>query len=388
MKFGKVFLCTLLVFVAALVGCGGGGGGGGGTTGSIAPTTKLSESTVAQELVAQQFAGNFNNLSTYNNSYNIKAKLSYSTRAYREEELGVGHGKIIYGQNDAFSMFGCMYRYSSGEQTLYFRDFSRNLTNNASLVDSIEIQTKNLVCQISDGSHVVNTTLNGNLTLSGFYTKNSYTLTTQNLIVAGTIDNTHSFSFSSNSNLSINKISFPYPTSGSYETGTFVFNGNAYNYQASYDGTNVATVNLSGAENLSMKINLATGVVSSPPSSNNSQSTSLSQSIIGSWQLKKENDGFGRLLDVMPNAQGKKNTVTFTSQSLTTVSYAMTTNSNINYYSTLETNLESITGSWSASGNQLTVVSQYGSYTYTVTISGNELTQVSPGGGLSIYEKI
>jgi heterodisulfide reductase subunit B len=137
-----------------------------------------------------------------------------------------------------------------------------------------------------------------------------------------------------------------------------------------------------------MKINLATGVVTSPPSSSSSENLPLSQNIIGTWQLKKETDSFGNLLDVKPNSQGKKNTVIFTNSSLTTVSYDMSTNSNINYYQTLDTNLETITGTWSASGNQLTVTSQYGTYTYTVTISGNELTQVSPGGGLSIYERI
>ncbi len=137
-----------------------------------------------------------------------------------------------------------------------------------------------------------------------------------------------------------------------------------------------------------MKVNLATGAVSSPPTSSNSDNLSLSQNIIGTWQLKKEKDGIGRLLEVTPNSQGKKNTVIFTNSTLTTASYEMSTNSNINYYKTLDTDVETITGTWTASGNQLTVSSQYGTYTYTVTISGNELTQVSPGGGLAIYERM
>jgi hypothetical protein len=388
MKFSKIFLCTLLVLVTALVGCGGGGGGTSVGTVPAPSTTRLSESTIAQELLAQQLAQNFTSLTTYNNNYNIRAKLQLNQRAAREEVLGVGYGRITYEQGDTVSLFGCTYNYSSGKQELYLRDFTGNPTNNENLVDSIEIQTKNLVCQINDGSHIINTTTNGIITLSGFYAKNSFTLSTQNLVVSGTIDRIYSFSFSTNSHLSVNQTSFPYPTSGSYESGSIVFNGNAYNFQANYDGTNVANVILSGAENLTMKINLATGVVTSPPSSSSSENLSLSQNIIGTWQLKKETDGFGNLLDVKPNSQGKKNTVIFTNSSLTTVSYDMSTNSNINYYQTLDTNLETITGTWSASGNQLTVTSQYGTYTYTVTISGNELTQVSPGGGLSIYERI
>ncbi|NCB39938.1 MAG: hypothetical protein EOM80_14325 [Erysipelotrichia bacterium] len=378
-----VFFCCI-GFGIMLISTGCGGGGGGTASGNPSSTATIAESAAAKEFIARQIAINYAELNTRSASGNMRAnpKRLNEPRAAQTIETGVGTGRITY-TNDVFSMFGVTYTYSSGYQNITLRDYLGNLTNNENIFDSIELDSQNMACSIADGSNVVNLVYNGKLILQGFYSKNSFTVKALNLTMAGNINNQDNIRWTMNGTVTVNQSSFPYPISGSSESGSIVFNGYTYNYSIAYNGTNQASVNLSGAENFTMLINLSTGAVVS-----SSQSEVTSYDILGKWKLVEE-DRDGIMLPVYVNSTGKISQITFSAnKTLYYENYSRTSNSNINYWITENVAPETIYGTYTIIGNQLTVTSGNNSLTHTITFSGNQLRQVNQWGEIYIWEKI
>lgn len=261
----KLIFVVFVISFLSVVGCGGGGGGGGGVpivgsdNSATTSTLKISESVVAQNFITRQIASPFLDLKN-RVSGNLKYSLK-STKILGSSETKAAFGKVLvgFGPDDVVNLFGVTYRYSGGYQEYSFRDVNGNLTETEEVVDSLEIDSIGLKCSMNDGVDFVEGTLNGKLILKGLFNLTSCNLVLQNLTFSGTLNKKDQIVMTSNSNVTIDQTSFPYPVNGSFESGTIIFNGHQYSYSVSYTGNKFATISLGGAEEVSVTIDLSTG---------------------------------------------------------------------------------------------------------------------------------
>ena len=261
-RLHQILIIFLLNLALLAVGCGGGGGGSGGAPAATnPPTTNISSSTTAKNFIARQIAGTYSSLATYSGAskrQNRRASIN-ELKASTVTKPGVGQTRVTYDKTETVNMWGVNYTYNSGYQDLITRDNSGNLTDIERLFDSLEISSVNMGCSINDGASIMNLVYNGKLIFSGFYNPTTLTVRVLNLNMSGNINGIDQISWTINGNVSVNESSYPYPVNGSGESGTLIFNGYTYNYTTTYNGSNIASVNFSGAETFSLKINLATG---------------------------------------------------------------------------------------------------------------------------------
>ncbi len=229
----------------------------------------LSESSAAQKYIARQLSGNYADIdSRVNGNHKFNRRAFVNLRKAEAVQTGLGTAQAIFGPSDVITLFGLTYTYTGGSQNYKFRDSSGNLTENEDLVDVIEIESVNLKYTISDGIDVISGAANGKLILEGFHLGTSYRIKQQNLTFSGLINGFDQITMTTNSNITINQKSFPFPVKGSSESGTVIFNGHQYSFSASYNGTNVATVQFHGKESITTGVNMATGVLVDAPEEN------------------------------------------------------------------------------------------------------------------------
>ncbi len=247
LKIGVKILLTALIGCPLLVGCGGGGGGGGGGAAALVTsntTASISQSEAATGFIAKQIAEPYANLNNY--SMPSSRRSLASIRSATLVQHGWGTARVSYDANDTVYLWGSKYTYNSGFQDFSARDIFGNLTSDENLIDSLEIASSNMGCEIIDSGNRLNLVYNGSLIISGLKNQTQLTIQAKNLNMSGTINNIDSINWTINGLVSINQQSYPYPTNGSGESGTIVFNGQTLSYAASYNGTNLATVRLSG----------------------------------------------------------------------------------------------------------------------------------------------
>lgn len=263
LKIGVKFFLGALVGCLFLIGCGGGGGGGGEGAASalIIPsaTKTISQSEAATGFIAKQIAEPYANLGNY--SMPINRRSPGSLRGATKFQQSQGKARINYDSKDTVYLWGIKYTYNSGYQEFIARDVFGNLTGNNNLIDSLEINSINMGCEILDSGNLLNITYNGTLTISGLQNYDQITIQAENLNMAGTINKIDLINWTVNGLVSINQKSYPYPTNGSNESGILIFNNTTYTYSTLYNGSSLATVKLYGNENLDLTINLATGAV-------------------------------------------------------------------------------------------------------------------------------
>ena len=262
-SFKNLVLVLVLIASSALLGCGGGGGGGGGggsPAATTTPTTTLSNSSTAKSFIAKAISNNYSTLNTQKQSYSIRTNpFPKILPEIKTESLGVGTAKLTYGPADSVTFLGVNYTYTGGNQIVQIKDTFGNLVDDTKTVNTLIITSNSLACTFYDSGVLTSEVINGKLAFSGFQSNTTFSVIAENLNIAGTINNTDSFSWTLNGNVSVDTATFPYPKKDQSETGSIVFNGAQYNYITTYDGTNVANCSISGAESINLKINMATG---------------------------------------------------------------------------------------------------------------------------------
>lgn len=384
--FVKTFVLLVLFATPLISGCGGGGGGGGGTPAAqIQSTTTVSDSTMTKNFIARQIASTYSTLDNYAGTANIKnRKSATSIKLSTVTEPGIGQVRVTYDTNETVSQWGVNYTYSSGYQDLIARDNAGQFSDNENLIDSIEINSVNMACSINDGQEIMNLVYNGKLSLQGLL-GSTITVSAQNLNMAGNINNIDQINWTINGRVSVNKSSYPYPTNGSSESGTLIFNGHTYNYTTSYNGSNLASVSFSGAENFIMTINLATGAV---VSSSDNTSQSKTSSLTGSWKIVEENRE-DVMLPVKANADGKVSLVHFYADNTFKMeNIESSSNSSINYWQTENAQPQITTGTWQLIGNNLQLKSGNQTAAQIIEFSGNRFTQTNQWLEKFIWQKI
>lgn len=378
----NVLLTVLLNASLFAIGCGGGGGGGG----SPAPaqsTTTISSSTTAKNFIARQIASNYASLDNYASAGKRKNLRTVSElKTATVTEPGTGHVKVTYDTPENVNAWGVNYTYYSGHQDLIARDNTGNPTDNENLIDSIEISCVNMGCRINDGISAMDLVYNGKLFFSGLYNATTLTVKAQNLNMAGSINNIDQISWTINGSVSVNQSSYPYPVNGSSESGTLVFNGHSYSYSTSYNGSNLASVNFTGAESFSLTINLATGAIVDSSSSGQT-------SIVGSWKLIEE-ELLGVMAPVKPNDSGNVSVTHFYSDNTFKIeTIERFTSASIDYWQSFNIPAKVTQGTWQLDGNKLTLQSGEQTSLHNVTFSGNSLfTQVNQYDEKFTWQKI
>ncbi|NLF98067.1 MAG: hypothetical protein GX569_15145 [Candidatus Riflebacteria bacterium] len=362
-------LITLLLNAALLAtGCGG---GGGGTPAPAQSTATISSSTTAKNFIARQIASTYSSLDSYAGAGKRKSLRAVSElKTATITEPGTGQVRVTYDTTETVNLWGVNYTYYAGYQDLIARDNDGNPTDNENIVDSIEISCVNMGCRINDGINSMDLVYNGKLFFSGLYNAITLTVNAQNLNMAGTINNTDQISWTINGNVSVNQSSYPYPVNGSSESGTMVFNGHTYNYSTSYNGSNRASVNFSGAETFSLTINLATGAVVD-------SSSSGQPSIIGSWKLVEE-ERIGVMAPVKPNDSGNVSVTHFYEDNTFKIeTIERFTTASIDYWQSFNIPAKITHGTWQLDGNQLTLKSGEQVTLHNVNFNNNFFTQVN-----------
>jgi len=376
-------LLTLSLNAALLAtGCGG-GGGGGGTPAPAQSTTTISSSTTAKNFIARQIASTYSSLDSYAGAGKRKSLRTVSElKAATVTEPGTGQIRVTYDTTETVSLWGVNYTYYAGYQDLTARDNAGNPTDNENLIDSIEISCVNMGCRVNDGISAMDLVYNGKLFFSGLYNATTLTVKAQNLNMAGSINNTDQISWTINGSVSVNQSSYPYPGNGSSESGTLVFNGHAYSYSTSYNGSNLASVNFSGAETFSLTINLATGAVVDSSSSGQT-------SIVGSWKLVEE-ELLGVMAPVKPNDSGNVSVTHFYSDNTFKIeTIERFTTASIDYWQSFNIPAKETQGTWQLDGNQLTLRSGEQVTLHNVTFNGNSFfTQVNQYNEKLSWQKI
>lgn len=386
LQFEAKFLLTLLIGCFFLVGCGGGGGGGGAAT-AIAPTAtsgSISQSDAATGFIAKQIAEPYANINNY--SMPMSRRSLAQVRSATLVNHGVGTARISFDTRDTVYLWGSRYTYYSGYQDYTAKDILGNLTMDENLIDSLEITSSNMGCEILDSGNLLNLVYNGSFIISGLKNKTQLTIQVKNLNVSGTINNTEQINWTINGLVSINQQSYPYPVSGSNESGTLVFNGKSYSYATSYNGTNLATVKLSGEESIEMSINLATGAVLKVDKVNatNNSGTSL----IGTWKLVEE-DRDGLMLPVRQNDAGKVSMIYFYENSTFRIeSIDRDSNSNINYWQTRNDMPAVLTGTYSFDGQNLKLMTTTDTSYHLIALHGERLIQTNQFSERFVWQKI
>jgi len=261
-NFKKLVLFLVLIVSSALLGCGGGGGGGGGGSPAAAttPTTTLSNSSTAKSFIAKAISNNYSSLNLQKQNYSIRTNpFPKVLPEIKTESLGVGTAKLTFGPADSVTFLGVNYTYTGGSQIVQIKDTFGNLVDDVNKVNTLIITSNSLACTFYDSGVLVSEVITGKLALSGFQSDTTFSVIAENLNITGTINNTDSFSWTLNGNVSVDAATFPYPKRDQSESGTIVFNGAQYNYITTYDGTNVALCSISGAESINLRINMATG---------------------------------------------------------------------------------------------------------------------------------
>jgi hypothetical protein len=392
-KTGKsIFLLMAIAFSVIITGCGGGGGGGSATLSPtsaipVASSNSITASEEAREFVAQFIASRYHDLNEYNSMANFRA--SKSIRAYSETILGVGQYSLNYGPDDLIHDFDTNYLYTSGQLLVSIKDFSGNYTDNYSLADQVAIDYKNLQCTISgfidQNKATIKAGYNGLLVFEGFYLGKTYSLSAQNFQINAMVNNADSIIWKINGKVSIDQLSFPYPTSGSTETGSISFNKYHYNYAISYSGTNIAQVDFSGDETFSMNINLATGVVVSVDFQNNPDDFA---NLSGTWRLIEE-DREGVMLPVYPNNSGAVSEITFYGNgTFSYKSYERGSNSSMNYWQTKDIAPETMSGTYQFSNGNLTMTAQNMTVVHTISFENDKFRQVNQYAEVFIWQKV
>lgn len=374
LKIGVTFLLTALIGCFFLIGCGGGGGGGGAASALVNPgaTNSISQSDAATGFIAKQIAEPYANLNNY--SMPINRRSPGSLRQATIVQPGLGKARVNYDSRDTVYLRGIRYTYHSGYQDFTARDVFGNLSEDDNLIDSLQITSIDMGCEILDSGNLLNIVYNGTLTLSGLQNQTQITMRVNNFNVSGTINNTDRINWTINGLISINQQSYPYPTNDSTETGTLVFNNTTYAYTTVYNGTNLALVSLSGNENLDMTINLATGAVVKIAHKGDGNET---HNLIGSWKMVAE-DRDDRMLTVKPNDAGKVSMIhfydngTFRSESIERYS-----NSSIDFWQTHNQPAQIITGTYSFSGQTLTLVAGGEMVHHTIIVDANQFHQIN-----------
>jgi len=384
----RILIIFLFSTALLLTGCGGGGGGGGSGSGipvaANPSTTTISSSNTAKNFIARQIAGTYSSLNNYASASKRKNCRETGTelRASTATKPGVGQTRVTYDKAETVNLWGVNYTYNSGYQDLITRDLSGNLTDNEQLIDSLEISSVNMGCSINDGAGIMNLVYNGKIIFSGFYNATTLTVRAQNLNMAGNINGVDQISWTINGNVSVNENSYPYPVNGSGESGTLVFNGYTYSYTTAYNGSNLASVNFSGAESFTMTVNLATGAVmeTSPQSAAN---------LAGSWKLIEENR-FDGMAPVKPNASGNVSVIHFYSDSSVKIeTIERYTDTSIDYWQSFNVPPKVTHGTWNLSGSMLTLKSGEQEVVHSVTFNGSGLfTQINPFGEKFTWQKI
>jgi len=262
-RLHQILIIFLLNAALITVGCGGGGGGGDAPAATNTSTTTVSSSTTAKNFIAREIAGTYSSLASYASASKRQSlrETASALKASTVTRSGVGQTRVTYDKTETVNLWGVNYTYNSGYQSLTTRDITGNFTDAEELFDSLEINSVNMRCSINDGVSVMNLVYNGKIIFSGFYNATTLTVRVQNLNMSGNINGIDQISWTINGNVSVNESSYPYPINGSGESGTLVFNGHTYNYTTTYNGSNLARVNFTGAESFSLTINLATGAI-------------------------------------------------------------------------------------------------------------------------------
>jgi len=223
---------------------------------------------------------------------------------------------------------------------------------------------------------------NGKLLFSGLYNTTTLTVKAQNLNMAGNINNIDQISWTINGSVSVNQSSYPYPVKGSGESGTLIFNGHTYSYSISYNGSNLASVSFTGAENFGMTINLATGLV--VDAANSSQA-----SIVGSWKLVEE-ERLGVMAPVKPNDSGNVSVTHFYSDNTFKIeTIERFTSVSIDYWQSFNVPAEITQGTWQLDGNKLTLQSGEQTSLHNVTFNGtSRFTQLNQYDEQFTWQKI
>lgn len=384
-RVNQVLLMLLLNVTLLAIGCGGGGGGGGGAPAATNPsTTNISSSTPAKNFIARQIAGTYSSLANYSsaskrqNCRGTGAELKASTTT----KHGVGQTRVTYDKTETVNMWGVNYTYNSGYQDLITRDTSGRLTDTEELFDSLEINSVNMGCSINDGASIMNLVYNGKIIFAGFYNATNLNVRVQNLNMSGNINGIDQISWTINGNVSVNESSYPYPVNGSGESGTLIFNGHTYNYTTTYNGSNIATVNFTGAESFSLTINLATGAVADI-------NTNTQSSIYGSWKLVEE-ERVGIMIPVKPNESGNVSVIHFyNDNSLKIETVERFTNTSIDYWQSFNVPAKVTHGTWQLNGSQLSMQSGGQTVQHSMTFIGsNRFIQVNQYGEKYVWQKI
>lgn len=375
-KIGAKLFSTAIILCCLLSGCGGGGGGGGENSLSVMTTSgqnsSITQSQTAANFIARQIAEPYANVGNYSMPFN--RRFAGSLKLATLVQHGIGTARISYDSRDTVYLWGTKYTYYSGFQDFTARDVFGNLSGDDNLIDSLQITSINMGCEILDSGNLLNITYNGTLTLSGLQNQSQTTIQANNLNMSGTINNTDRINWTINGLVTINQQTYPYPTNGSNESGTLVFNNTTYTYSTAYNGTNLASVRLSGNENLDMTINLATGAVVKIDQKGTGNET---QNLIGSWKMVAE-DRDAQMLTVKPNDAGKVSMIhfydngTFRSESIERYS-----NSSIDFWQTHNQPAQIITGTYSLSGQTLTLVAGGETVQHTIIADSNQFHQIN-----------
>lgn len=373
-KFLQItFLTLLFIPLIIILGCGGGGGGGGtSVAATAAPTASIVQSEAAKNFVARQIAGNFSNPGDI--PFSGSRRLPASLRSAKATELGIGRIRIVFDTRDEVYLWGAKYTYKAGYQDYIARDSFGNYSNNENLINSLEISPVNMACEIFDNGYFLDLVYNGKLTVSGLNAQKRLTIRAENLNVSGSINGIDRISWTINGEVTTDEQSYPYPVKGSAESGTLVFNNETFSYLTLYNGTNLATVKLTGAENIEMTINLATGAVVSV----GSQTATADSNLVGSWKLIEEDRG-GQMLPVKPNASGQVSQVHFYANGTFKIeNIERVSNSSINYWQSQNISPVIITGNFTFAGTSLKLQSSNETVSHQIFLNDTNFMQINP----------
>ncbi len=277
MKKVKVQLFVLFIFgmvtFLPLTGCGPFGNDDGSDV-IITSNANLSGNPAAMSFITRSVSDGFSYLKYQNMLYSSRSpllsaglpgRLKEKTASAKmvAEKTGAGTTRVGYGPADTIDIFGISYTFTAGAQIFQTLDSAGNLVDDPTKVDSLVIIDQSLAFNFLDDSSSVSAISNGKMTLSGFQSNSTYSISLENYSISGTINGTDSFSWNRSGRVGIDTASYPFPQKDQSESSTIAFNGVEYRKLTTYDGTASARSYISGAENFSVAMNMATGKMTS-----------------------------------------------------------------------------------------------------------------------------